>query len=122
MANLQVAQTILQQLGGGRFLTMTGAKNLVGSENSLSMRINSVNADGRRVNVVSVTLDPSDTYTVTASYLRAGKLTTVASVSDVYNDQLQETFTRLTGLYTSLGTMGVLPRSAVKAFNNRHED
>jgi len=118
MTDLTVANTILSQLGGRRFLVMTGAKNLVGSENSLSFRINSVNYDGKRVNVLRVTLDPSDTYTVTASYLRAGKLTTVAERSDVYCDSLQETFTRLTGLHTSLG----LPAFAERQFNNKHED
>ena len=64
MANLQVANTILAQLGGGHFLVMTGAKNLVGSDNSLSMRLNSVNYDGKRVNVVTSRSMPSDTYTV----------------------------------------------------------
>ena len=118
MANLDIAHTILAQLGGGRFLTMTGAKNLVGSPTGLSFRINSVNYDGKRVNVVHITLDPSDTYTVVASYLRAGKLKNVATVSDVYNDSLQAVFTRVTGLHTSLG----IPAAAMRQFNNRHED
>ena len=118
MADLTVAKTILEQLGGGRFLTMTGAKNIIGSENGLSFRINSVNYDGKRVNVVHITLDPSDTYTVVASYLRARKLKNVATVSDVYNDQLQAVFTRVTGLHTSLG----IPAFAMRQFNNRHED
>lgn len=100
---MAVANTILEQLGGGRFIVMTGAKGFVGSPNGLSFRINSVNYDGKRVNVVHIVLDPSDTYTVVASYLRAGKIKNVATVSDVYNDQLQEVFTRVTGLYTRLG-------------------
>jgi hypothetical protein len=118
MADLHVAQTILQQLGGQRFLVMTGAKNLIGSADSLTLRINSVNYDGKRVNVVKVTLDPLDTYTVTASYLRAGKLKTVATVSDVYNDALQAVFTRVTGLHTSLG----IPAAEARKFDNKHED
>jgi len=121
MANLQVAQTILEQLGGRKFLVMTGAKNLIGSENTLSMRINSVNSEGKRVNVVHIVLDLSDTYTVVASYLRAGKLKNVATVSEVYNDALQSVFTRVTGLDTSLGTMG-FSAAEMRAFNNRHED
>lgn len=118
MATMAVAHTILEQLGGGRFLVMTGAKNLVGSDNSLSMRLNSVNYDGKRVNVLRITLDPSDTYTVTASYLRARKLMTVAEVSDVYVDTLRDVFTRLTGLHTSLG----IPAREMNKFYNRHED
>lgn len=117
-STLSVAQTILFQLGGMRFVRMTGAKNLVGSETGLIFRISSVNSDRKRVNVVLVTLDASDTYTVTASYLRAGKLTTVAKRSDVYCDQLQEVFTRLTGLNTTLG----FTRAEMRSFNNRHED
>lgn len=102
MTNQEIAQTILSQLGGQRFVMMTGARNLTTIARGLSMRLNSVNSEGKRVNVVTVTLDPSDTYTVTASYLRAGTLTTVATASDVYNDMLVETFERFTGLYTTL--------------------
>ena len=36
---MRVAKTILEQLGGNHFRMMTGAKNLAGDENSLSMRI-----------------------------------------------------------------------------------
>ena len=36
MSNLTVAKTILTQLGGNKFAVMVGAKNFVGSENSLS--------------------------------------------------------------------------------------
>ena len=39
MSNLIVAETILKTLGGNKFRMMTGAKNLAGDENSLSMRI-----------------------------------------------------------------------------------
>jgi hypothetical protein len=35
MSNLTVANTILEQLGGGRFIAMTGAKSFVGGEDSL---------------------------------------------------------------------------------------
>jgi len=39
---MRVAKTILEQLGGNHFRMMTGAKNLAGDENSLSMRLGEI--------------------------------------------------------------------------------
>lgn len=39
MAELTVAKTILEQLGGSRFLALTGSRNLVGDDTSLTMRL-----------------------------------------------------------------------------------
>jgi hypothetical protein len=100
---LTVATTILEQLGGGRFLAMTGAKNLVGSADTLSFRLpGSGGFTKNGINVVSIQLTPADTYTVTFSRLRASKLTTVEAHEDIYWDQLREVFERATGLATSL--------------------
>lgn len=128
MTDMTVAKTILEQLGGRKFTVMTGAKNYIGDANSLTFRLPGAGGfckDG--INVVKVTLDPSDTYTVVFSRLRGAKLTVVSQSSDVYADVLQDVFTRATGLATSLGTMGVKPQplfpaSAERAFNNRAED
>lgn len=101
---MAVADTILQQLGGRRFITMTGAYSLSGSEDTLSMRLPQ---RGRMVGV-RVTLDPSDTYTLTViksvGSLKRGNFQTVEAFkqSDVYCDQLQDVFTEATGLATSL--------------------
>jgi hypothetical protein len=100
--DMTVSRTILEQLGGRRFLVMTGAKNLVGSADALTMRIASVNKDRKRVNVVSITLDPSDTYTVEAIFASRNTRTVVGTRSNVYCDGLQAVFTELTGLYTHL--------------------
>ena len=102
--NTLVARTILDQLGGGRFQVMTGANSFVASPDGISFRIpKGKNAhSGRAVNVVRVTLDPSDTYTIEVSYLRAGVLRSVETVSDVYCDHLRPVFEQLTGLYTRL--------------------
>jgi len=123
MANMQVAETILAQLGGRRFIVMTGAKNFLGDERSLSFRL--PGAGGRTtdgINYVKVQLNAEDTYDLTFLRLRGVNVKHVAERKSIYNDQLQEVFTRVTGLNTSLGTMGGFPASAVKAFNNRHED
>jgi len=95
-------QVTLQQLGGNRFIAMTGAKNFVhdSKRNSVSFRIGRGAKDS--INHVTVTLDPSDTYTMTFMRIRGAKVTEVESVSDVYCDQLQTVFTDITGFYTTL--------------------
>lgn len=120
---MAVADTILQQLGGRRFITMTGAYSLSGSEDTLSMRLPQ---RGRMVGV-RVTLDPSDTYTLTViksvGSLKRGNFRTVEAFkqSNVYCDQLQDVFTEATGLATSLNivrrnpSQEVVPRITLSA-------
>ena len=106
MAQLEVANTILQQLGGRKFIVMTGARNFVGSDEGLSFRLPGSGGFCKAgINCVQVTLMPSDTYNVTFSRLRGDKLTVVSEFTDIYCDGLRELFTRETGLETSLGTM-----------------
>lgn len=97
-----VAQTILDQLGSGKFAVMTGAKNFVGSANGLTFKLPGKNFCKNDINCVRVILDPTDTYTMQFLKIRGTKVTTVKEVTDVYNDQLQEIFTDVTGLDTSL--------------------
>jgi hypothetical protein len=96
---MQVAQTILSQLGGSRFVAMTGAKNLVAGHNSLSMHIGQ---NAKKVTHVRIRLDPSDTYTVEFVRISKSNFKVLTTVSDVYCDMLQEIFTQHTGLHTSL--------------------
>ena len=100
MSNLTVAKTILEQLGGNKFCMMTGAKNLAGDENSLSMRIgrNSSNS-----NYLKITLNSMDLYDMEfAKVSRMGEKKSVTEYSDVYNDMLTDVFTEHTGMYTKL--------------------
>ncbi len=100
MSNLKVAETILEQLGGNQFRMMTGAKNLGGTEDSLSMRIgrNSSNS-----NYLKITLNSMDLYDMEFCKLtRMGEKKSVTEYSDVYNDMLTEVFEKHTGMYTSL--------------------
>jgi hypothetical protein len=98
-SSMNVAQTILQQLGGRRFLAMTGAKFMVGDKQSLMFALPKCK-DG--INKVRVSLNASDTYDLDFFRLRGTQVTQIARVEDVYNDQLQEIFTQYTGLDTSL--------------------
>ena len=100
MSNLIVAETILKTLGGNKFRMMTGAKNLAGDENSLSMRIgrNSSNS-----NYLKITLNSMDLYDMEfAKLTRMGEKKSVTEYSDVYNDMLTDVFTKHTGMYTKL--------------------
>lgn len=101
MTDLSVAQTILAQLGGRRFIAMTGAKDFVACNNGLNFRIPGVNTKDR-VNKVRVVLNPSDTYDVLTYRVRRLDVDHVDTRCDVYADNLQEVFTRMTGLDTHL--------------------
>lgn len=103
MITLDVANTIVQQLGGRKFIAMTGARNFVGRDTGVSFRLpGSGGFTKQGINVVAIELTPADTYTVLFSRLRAGVLKVLAEHHDVYFDSLQEIFTRETGLATHL--------------------
>ena len=96
---------LLQQLGGNKFIMMTGAKNLAvdKAKNTLHMKIGR-NAKG--VNHLRIKLTGADLYDMEFLQVRAGKVKVKAKVKGIYADQLQKMFTKHTGMYTSLGTMG----------------
>lgn len=100
MSDLEVAETILLQLGGKRFSTMTGARNFVGDKTSLSFRLPRAK-DG--VNSVKITLYLAlDLYTMEFYRIRGHAFTTVETVNQVFAEDLQKVFTEHTGLYTHL--------------------
>jgi hypothetical protein len=101
MTDMTVANTILAQLGGNKFRVMTGAKNLIGSADGLSMKVAGRIAKGR-VSYVTVKLDPTDTYIVKSFSVYKHKLTELYSADMVYDDMLAKTFTEATGLETRL--------------------
>jgi hypothetical protein len=100
----EVAQTILQQLGGHRFVAMTGAKNLCTDGPALNFALPRGAKDG--INAVKVLYcQGSDTYTV--RFARLGRapsytFTVIRELEGVYADQLRSIFEQATGLYTSL--------------------
>lgn len=63
----EVAETILKQLGGDRFIAMTGARNFLADGNALRFRLPS-NFAKRRINAVRFTLNGTDTYDVVFSH------------------------------------------------------
>ncbi len=98
-ANLQVAETILQQLGGaGRLRMFAGCKDFAGDENSVQFK---VGKNEKKVTCCRIVLDASDTYTVVFYAGRSVNLKKVYECSDVYNDSLVSIFEAQTGMYLS---------------------
>lgn len=94
----QIAATILQQLGGARFIAMTGARDLVYGARSLHMRVGR-NAKG--VTKIRITLLPSDEYEAVAFTTKRRDLREVGRAI-VQADGLRGWFEEVTSLRTSL--------------------
>jgi hypothetical protein len=101
MTTTTIAQTILEQLGGNKFVTMTGATNLVASANSLTFTVPNT---ARRTNKVVVKLDADDTYTMEFWYItkNATKVILRHEEHGVYASMVRDAFGAYTGLYTHL--------------------
>jgi hypothetical protein len=96
----EIAKTILQQLGGNKFIAMTGAKNLAHTNKGLQMKIGR-NAKG--VTHVIIDLDKGkDLYDIEFVKVRGTSRKTVKKLKGIYADQLGEIFTRYTGLNVRL--------------------
>ena len=82
-------------------MVMTGAKNLMvdKKEKSLHMRIGK---NSKGINHVKITYMPDDTYKMDFGRIRKMDYKVVRSVTSVYADALQDVFTEVTGMYTSL--------------------
>ena len=92
----QIAKTILKQLGGNKFIAMTGAKNLGHTNKGLQMKIGR-NAKG--VTHVIIDLDRGkDLYDIEFVKVRGTNRKTVKKLKGIYADQLGEIFKRYTGL------------------------
>ena len=98
MKNLQVAQTIADQIGNSAFM-MIGAKNLAGSENSLHFK---VGRNSKGVTHVKIELTPADLYKMTFMSIRGMNVKVKAEHDGVYADMLNRLIESETGMYTSL--------------------
>lgn len=104
MADLQVANTILAQLGGRRFIAMTGARDFIGGDNFIMFSLPAgIAKEG--INKIRITLDWTDTYIFEALKVFPGpelKIDTIKKMDFVYADDLEDIFTSITGLDTHL--------------------
>ena len=93
----QVAETILEQLGGRRFIVMTGARHFVAEGDALRFRLPS-NFANKGINAVRITLNCMDTYDLIFSNVTGFDVTEIVTVTDTYADHLRDVFTYETGL------------------------
>lgn len=101
-----VPRIILEQLGGNKFIAMTGAKKFDGTIYSLNFKIGK---NKTSANSVEITLKGDDLYMVQFRRISITKkgvdVKEIHTAHGVYADQLQPLFTEITGMHTSLGTM-----------------
>ena len=98
MTSAQISQTILEQLGGSKFRAMTGVKNFLRSNNSISMHLPNTK-NKIKAKYLTVFLNPDDTFRLR---FQKRNLETIIDITDIHADHLQNTFTQTTGLYTHL--------------------
>jgi hypothetical protein len=100
--DLEIAKTILQQLGGqGRLVVMTGAYNFVALRNGVAFKLKS-----RKANYVKITLNGKDLYDVEFQKIFGTKSKIVAEHNDVYFDQLIPIVEKETEMYLKLFKKG----------------
>lgn len=99
MTQQTIAQLILIQLGNGRFVTMTGAKNLLDTGKGLSFRIPGTMTKNR-INHVKVELNGFDLYNVTFGRIHGTSYKIISTHEDVFCENLVELFEDSTGLFT----------------------
>jgi hypothetical protein len=93
------AQTLIQ-LGGRRFLAMTGCTNLICDKYTMTMKLRR-NKSGAQW--IKITLNAMDLYDVEFIKMnRNYELITVSEHKGLYSDDLAPTFEEVTGMYTSL--------------------
>jgi phosphoribosylpyrophosphate synthetase len=93
---MTTATTILNQLGGNKFIAMTGA-TCYSDGNTLISKFK-----GSKVaNIMYVTLNENDTYDVKLCKFRGLDVKTIKEVTGVYAEMLKTIFEGTTGLKTS---------------------
>jgi hypothetical protein len=98
---MSIATEIYHQLGGKRFQLMTGATKFVDTGSGLSMHLK---RNKSKANYLLIELTPMDTYIVTFKKFNKKNLLVdiIVEFENIYNDQLEELFTQVTGMYTRL--------------------
>ena len=103
MTSIEIANTILSQLGGNRFIAMTGAKNFMALQSGLQLDLpKQAHYVKNGITRLWIELTPADTYTIRAWKIRGMNAYQVDTIENVYCDELQSIFTELTGLDTHL--------------------
>jgi len=94
-------ETTINQLGGHRFIAMTGAKNFVFDRKNSTLTFQIGRGAKNAVNYVKVRLNGLDLYDVSFYRKWGTNFRLIVQETDLYFDQLQPIFTENTGFYTS---------------------
>ena len=101
-----IAKTILQQIGGNRFATMTGSKDFIDLGNGLRMNLSRNKTSANRLDIL---LDEeTDTYIMKFYRHTFSKKTFEVTQKEIvrnegiYCDMLEDMFSEVTGLVTRL--------------------
>ncbi len=99
MAN-QIAQTIIDQLGGNKFVAMTGAHQFTHMPSGVTFRIG---ANAKKVTHLRITLTGDDDYTMEFQSIRGLKpIKMIDHAFEIMADTLASTFARKTGMAVAL--------------------
>ena len=97
MTNVEIANTILKQMGGtGRLNAMTGAKDFVAIDNGVQFK---TGRNSKSINTIVIRLNGRDLYDVEFGRVRKYEYKVVNKYDDVYNDMLKDLFEENTGMY-----------------------
>ena len=96
----EIATVILQQMGGNRFIAMTGAYRLLSFCDGINSGLSFHFKGSKKANFCKIMLQEDDTYILTFSKYnkRTFENVIVKEYDGVYCDMLQELFTDVTGL------------------------
>jgi len=96
--DMDVATTILEQLGGAKIAVMIGCKVFMKDEDTLSFKFKG----NRKVNHCSIKLNGNDTYNIEFGKIKKYSYKVIEKIDDVYCDQLASTFEDTTKLRLTL--------------------
>lgn len=95
----ETLETLFQQLGGGHFVVMTGAKIMTDGPNTMVIKLTRMS----KIAGMSIRYDAgTDTYAVTPIVGHGMRQRLGEEILDVHVGELLTTFEQLTGLYTHL--------------------
>jgi hypothetical protein len=100
---MNASQIILEQLGGRRFLAMTGAKCLLHHEPVLGVHLPRKPGFVKQgVNYIKISLSPLDLYDIEFGRIKGLDYKVIEKVEGVYSENLCEVISETTGLALSL--------------------
>jgi len=93
------AAEILKQIGGNRFIAMTGAKGFAFSDKYMSFKIG---RNSKGINFVRIGHNAKDLYDMQFGFVSTKGIKVKKKVKDVYADMLGTIFTKYTGMHVRL--------------------